>query len=323
LIIAEIRKNQRVLVERKLAVAAEYYMGLIIDENNRCDALIFGKGGVDVEEAAGEGGLSKLLIHPLEGLMNFQAKLLAESRGIDGRLLNAITRLARQLYGIYIKYDATLLEVNPLVVTEAGEVFAGDMRMEIDDDALSRQSSALAAFGIEPREDRGRPPTKLEVEAEKIDKIDHRGVVPVAAQELPDADEGAQRGKDVDEGAGGDDEVANGERAGLTADVQPEGGGLAGFGGEAEDDEDEEADHDKDDAVRHRPSGRDIPSSADPFRDCSHVVLPSSIRFRWGARHLWGALQLSVSLASKCQALERRLRHVSGSALTMSAPSRG
>ncbi len=167
---------EKVLIERKLEVAAEYYLGMIIDENGRRDALLMGKGGVDVEEAAGKGGINKLAIYPLEGMMNFRAKLLAEDCGIEGKLLNSITRLAVKLYGIYVRYDATLLEVNPLVVTDTGEVFAGDMRMEIDDDALGRQERALAAFGIEPGEDKGRPPTALEVEAEKIDKIDHRGV---------------------------------------------------------------------------------------------------------------------------------------------------
>ena len=170
------REVRQVLVEKKLDIAEEFYMGIVIDETAKCDAFLFGPGGVDVERIASEGRVEKALIDPPAGLLGFQAKMAVERAGIGGRMLNTITRLATLLYDIYTSFDATLLEVNPLAVTESGEVYAADLRMDIDDDAGRRQSKVLASFGIEPREDKGRPPTALEIEAEEIDKIDHRGV---------------------------------------------------------------------------------------------------------------------------------------------------
>jgi len=170
------RLVEKVLVEKKLDIIEEYYMGMVIDEIAKRDAFLFGKGGMDVEKAAREGAVKKFLIDPILGFPSYQAKLAVENMGVSPKLLNNFTRLAMQLYDLYVAFDATLLEVNPLVATKSGELLAADFRMDIDDDALGRQTKALAAFGITPREEKGRPPTKLEIEAEKIDRIDHRGV---------------------------------------------------------------------------------------------------------------------------------------------------
>lgn len=171
------RAVSAVLVEQKLNISAEYYMGLVIDEINKTDVFIFGTaGGMEVEEAARAGGFQKVLINPLIGLMGFQVKEAVESAAVPAKLLNALTSLGTRLYSLYAKYDATVAEINPLVVTADGKVTAVDMRMDIDDDAFNRQAENLKKFGIEPREDKGRVPTQLEMEAEHIDKIDHRGV---------------------------------------------------------------------------------------------------------------------------------------------------
>jgi len=170
------RLVEKVLVEKKLDIVEEYYMGMVIDEIAKRDAFLFGKGGMDVEKAAREGAVKKFLIDPILGFPSYQAKLAVENMGVSTKLLNNFTRLATQLYDLYVAFDATLLEVNPLVATKSGELLAADFRMDIDDDALGRQTKALAAFGITPKEEKGRPPTPLEIEAEKIDKIDHRGV---------------------------------------------------------------------------------------------------------------------------------------------------
>lgn len=166
-----------VLVERKLDITEEYYIGLVIDEINKTDVFVFGTaGGMEVEEAARAGGFEKVLINPLVGLMSFQVKERVESAGVPTKYLNAITVVGTKLYSVYAKYDATVAEINPLVVTSNGKLVAVDMRMDIDDDSFERQKENLKKFDIEPREDKGRPPTPLEMEAEHIDKIDHRGV---------------------------------------------------------------------------------------------------------------------------------------------------
>lgn len=171
------REVRQVLVEQKLDIREEYYIGLVIDEINKCDVFIFGRsGGMDVEDAAREGGFQKVLVDPLVGLMGFQVKEAVEASGAPSSRLNALTGLATRLYAMYSKYDATVAEINPLAIVADGSAVAADFRMDIDDDAFGRQAKNLQKFGIEPREDKGRPPTPLEMEAEKIDKIDHRGV---------------------------------------------------------------------------------------------------------------------------------------------------
>lgn len=171
------RDVNAVLVEKKLEIAEEYYMGLVIDEVNKTDVFIFGTaGGMEVEEAARAGGFQKVLINPLTGLMSFQVKEAVDAAGVPSKLLNALTSLGTKLYSLYAKYDATVVEINPLAVTSDGKITAADIRMDIDDDAFGRQAENLKRFGIEPREDKGRAPTPLEMEAEHIDKIDHRGV---------------------------------------------------------------------------------------------------------------------------------------------------
>jgi len=171
------REVKQVLVEQKLVIKEEYYMGLVIDEINKCDVFIFGRsGGMDIEDAARQGGFQKVLVDPLVGIMGYQVKEAVEAAGIPSSRLNQLTGLATRLYGMYAKYDATVAEINPLAILADGSVVAVDFRMDIDDDAFGRQAKNLQRFGIEPREDKGREPTALEMEAEQIDKIDHRGV---------------------------------------------------------------------------------------------------------------------------------------------------
>lgn len=167
-----------VLVEDKLDVKEEYYMGITIDEIGKCDIAILGKsGGVEVEDAAAHGkAFARVKFDPFEGLLPFKAKQLAQDAGFSGKTLNRVTGIAVRLYELYTRFDASLAEINPLVLTADGSLVAADMRVDIDDDALGRQEKTLKELGIERREDRGREPTELETEASRIDNIDHRGV---------------------------------------------------------------------------------------------------------------------------------------------------
>jgi succinyl-CoA synthetase beta subunit/citryl-CoA synthetase large subunit len=80
------------------------------------------------------------------------------------------------LWKLFKQYDATLVEINPLVLTQSGDVVAADVHVEIEDDALYRQTDRLKEFGIQPREDKPRRPTSFELDAAEIDKQDYRGV---------------------------------------------------------------------------------------------------------------------------------------------------
>jgi len=80
------------------------------------------------------------------------------------------------VWKVFMEYDATLVEINPLVLSRSGAILAADAHIEIDDDAMFRQANRLTEFGIGTREDRPRRPTTFEMEASKIDKGDYRGV---------------------------------------------------------------------------------------------------------------------------------------------------
>lgn len=172
-------KPHSLLAEAKLAIAREFYLGITIDEIEKQNLLLLSAaGGVEVESAAlrRSEGLVRVGIDPLTGLLPFQAKEAAAQAGFQGRELSAAAELIERAWKCYRGYDAQLLEINPLVVTEAGELVAGDCRMELDDDALFRQEKKLRRFRIAVREDKGRAPTRMEKEGAAVDRIDHRGV---------------------------------------------------------------------------------------------------------------------------------------------------
>ncbi len=167
------------LVEKALDIEREYYLGITIDEVAKENVLILSEaGGVDVEaEARGtDTRFVRQSINQIQGILPFQAREAAAGAGFSGRILNTVTGLITRVWTCYIEWDAQLLEINPLIVTKSGEIFASDCRMEIDDEAMFRQKDRLLALGIEPREDRSRPPTRLELEGAEVDRLDHRGV---------------------------------------------------------------------------------------------------------------------------------------------------
>lgn len=167
-------KVEKFLVEKKLNVREEYYIGITIDEIKKKNVLLFGKGGVDVE--AEPEGIKKIHIDPFVGLQPFLAKTLISKNGVKGKILLKMSDIAVKLYKLYTEMDCVLAEINPLILTEEGAVFAGDARLEIDDDATGRQENNLNKLRIPVREEKTREPTPLELEARRIDRIDHRGV---------------------------------------------------------------------------------------------------------------------------------------------------
>jgi succinyl-CoA synthetase beta subunit/citryl-CoA synthetase large subunit len=164
-----------ILLEKKLDVEKEFYLGITIDELAKRNCLLFTEGGMDVEEIARSGGVLKLHIDPFTGLKSFLAKGFF-AKEFKGKTLLEISEIAVKLYDLYIKMDATMAEINPLILTKEQKFFCADSRIEIDDDALVRQKGNLERFNIPLREEKEREPTELEIKAREIDQLDHRGV---------------------------------------------------------------------------------------------------------------------------------------------------
>ncbi|MEM1589210.1 MAG: ADP-forming succinate--CoA ligase subunit beta [Candidatus Bathyarchaeia archaeon] len=153
-----------VLLEEKLKIAKEYYLGVTIDQSAGKPVVMFStEGGVDIEEIAKDKPetLVSKKVSLSRGFYEFEARAMCKKLGLKGPLLVKISDILYKLYEIFVKYDAIIAEINPLVVTENGEAFAADAKIEIDDDALYRQTS----LHIKPEE---RVEDPLRAEAIKI-----------------------------------------------------------------------------------------------------------------------------------------------------------
>ncbi|MHB1415172.1 MAG: ADP-forming succinate--CoA ligase subunit beta, partial [Chloroflexota bacterium] len=135
---------ESVLVEQKLAIARELYLGITTDRSRRCPVAVFcPTGGMDIEEVA-RLAPERVIISPIDpgdGFYGYQSMNLLLQGGLSEKQLTTIADLAVRLYSVYWQYDAEMVEINPLVVCESGDVVAADARMSIDDNALSRQKS--------------------------------------------------------------------------------------------------------------------------------------------------------------------------------------
>jgi succinyl-CoA synthetase beta subunit len=132
---------RKVLVEEGCRIARELYLGMTLDrEAGRVAVMASTEGGVDIEKVAHDTPerILRELIYPATGLLVFQARRLAFALGLQGESVGAFVRFATGLYAAYVATDASLAEINPLVVTVAGDVLALDAKMNFDDNALYR-----------------------------------------------------------------------------------------------------------------------------------------------------------------------------------------
>jgi succinyl-CoA synthetase beta subunit len=140
----EVRK---VYVEEGCRIARELYLGMTLDrEIGRIAVMASTEGGMDIEEVA-HATPEKILrewVSPLTGFMPYQARRLAFRLGLVGESVGAFVKLAIGLYQAYIATDASLAEINPLVVTVEGGVLALDAKMNFDDNALYRHPEIAA-----------------------------------------------------------------------------------------------------------------------------------------------------------------------------------
>jgi len=133
---------RRLWIERASEIETEYYLSLTFDRGVKKPLFMFTKqGGVDIEQVAEETpeALVRLHVDPLEGVQPYHARRLLYGAGIDDPSeQKQITAIVARLYEAFVACDAMLCEVNPLIVTPAGEVKALDSKFTVDDDALYR-----------------------------------------------------------------------------------------------------------------------------------------------------------------------------------------
>jgi succinyl-CoA synthetase beta subunit len=169
-----------VLVDPRAAVKQEYYAGVVWDGLRKLPVMIFSPvGGIDIEQVA-EKQPDKVArrhfstIHPFS---DFMAKEAIASTGVTGRPLTRITPILGRLARLFVEYDMTLAEVNPLGELEDGSFVALDAHMDMENEARPRQTELLAELGVGDEETRqAREPTGFELAGEAVDAMDHRGV---------------------------------------------------------------------------------------------------------------------------------------------------
>ncbi|HQS37638.1 MAG: succinate--CoA ligase subunit beta [Methylotenera sp. 24-45-7] len=134
----------QVLIEETLPIARELYLSMLVDRTlERVVVVASVAGGMDIEEIA-HSSPEKILqevCDPLNGLVDFQARNLAFKLALSGDQIGAFTKMLKGLYRLFKDNDLALLEINPLVVTTDGKIFALDCKMSVDDNALYRQKA--------------------------------------------------------------------------------------------------------------------------------------------------------------------------------------
>jgi succinyl-CoA synthetase beta subunit/citryl-CoA synthetase large subunit len=169
-----------VLVDSRASVKHEYYAGVVWDGTRKRPVMLFSDmGGIDIEQVAEEHPDHVARAHfstrtPFE---DWQAKQLVASLGVTGSALNRLTPILARLARLFLTYDMTLAEINPLGELEDGKFMALDAHMDMENEARPRQKALLKELGVGDEETRqAREATPFELAGEAVDAQDHRGV---------------------------------------------------------------------------------------------------------------------------------------------------
>jgi succinyl-CoA synthetase beta subunit len=154
---------KRLLIEEGLDIKRELYLGLLIDrETERPVFIASGSGGMEIEQVAKENpdAILREHIHPAVGLQAFQARKIAFGLGMTGEQVTAATPFFMALYRAFMDTDASMVEINPCVITGDGRLVALDAKMTFDDNALFRHKDLRELRDLDEED-------PLEVEASK------------------------------------------------------------------------------------------------------------------------------------------------------------
>ena len=159
------RTVRRVLIEEGLKIKQEFYLGIVLDRAiSRLVFMASSAGGMEIEEVAAREP-EKILKEPIDpavGLQPFQARKLAFGIGIPKESVNKAVKFMTSLYRAYVDLDCSLAEINPFLLTEDGELYALDAKLNFDDNALYRHKEYAELRDLNEEE-------PLEIEASKHD----------------------------------------------------------------------------------------------------------------------------------------------------------
>jgi succinyl-CoA synthetase beta subunit len=159
------RQVRRVLIEQGVNIDRELYVAMVLDRaQSRVTVICSSEGGIEIEEVAAKQPekILKATIDPVIGLAPFQCRRLAVALGIPNELSGKMIAVMQGLYRAFDDCDASLAEINPLIITKEGQVMALDAKMNFDSNAFFRQKEILALRDLDEEDPR-------EVEASKYD----------------------------------------------------------------------------------------------------------------------------------------------------------
>src|SRR5262245_3787778 len=159
------REVRVLLIEEGLPIDKEFYLGIVLDRaSGRPVFMASAAGGMDIEEVAAKTPekIFKETIDPAVGFRSFQARKLAFALGLPNELINQAAKFMQTLYGAYESMDATLVEINPFLLTKDNRLIALDAKINFDDNALFRHADFKDLRDLNEEE-------PLEIEASKFD----------------------------------------------------------------------------------------------------------------------------------------------------------
>ena len=143
-------------IEGASQIASEYYASVVFDRSAKAPLVMLStKGGMDIEQVADEDpdAIARLHVDPLLGFQDFHGRRLAFEAGVDADVVRPVGAMLAKLYDVFTAEEATLVEVNPLIITPEREVKALDAKVTLDDNALlppPRQRRAARPLGRGP-----------------------------------------------------------------------------------------------------------------------------------------------------------------------------
>jgi succinyl-CoA synthetase beta subunit len=167
---------EHVLIEEKLDIQSEYYMGVTVDDSAKMrePVLIFSsKGGVDIEQVRAQSpeAVATTAVDYIGGISPDDALKMAERTGVPQELKDRMASSLCSLYEFFKKFDAKIVELNPFVSTKRGQIYAADCRVNVDDHSIFRHPE----LHIDLPRDMDREPWELEKIAWTIEANDFRG----------------------------------------------------------------------------------------------------------------------------------------------------
>jgi len=161
---AQGRPVRKVLVEQGLNIAQELYLSIIPDrETAKIVVMVSEAGGMDIEEVAAKTPekIIKVGINPLQGIQAYHCREIAFGLNLSPAVMKPFVAMVKNLYRMFVEYDCSLLEINPLVITAEESVIALDAKINFDDNALFRHKDILEYRDLDEED-------PLEVEASKF-----------------------------------------------------------------------------------------------------------------------------------------------------------